>query len=63
MKFRFVDEDGILIKQTENNIFLPTKGDLIFLNNELFCVMYLCFDYDENIIEIHLEIEIPLESQ
>jgi len=55
MKFKFEDEDGILIKETENNIFLPRKDDLIYINNKLFCVMYLCFDYDKNIIEINVE--------
>ena len=55
MKFRFEDEDGILVKETENNIFLPRKGDLIYLNDDIFCVMYLCFDYDKNIIEINIE--------
>jgi hypothetical protein len=55
MKFRFEDEDGVFIKETKDNIFLPRKDDLIYLDNELFCVMYLCFDYDKNIIEINIE--------
>jgi len=57
MKIKFYDEEGVVIHETENNILLPKKDDLVYLKNQLFIVMYLCYDYDKNIVEVNMEIQ------
>jgi len=55
MKIKFEDEEGVLIHETESNILLPKTDDLVYLKNQLFVVMYLCYDYDKNIVEVNME--------
>lgn len=52
---KFDDQDGNIIHQTKDNIPLPKTEDLVYLKGEMYCVMYLCFDYDKKTIEINIE--------
>jgi len=57
MKVQFEDEYSVIIYSTTDNIFIPIRGDLIYLKNEMFRINYRYIDYDKNIIIIDMERE------
>ncbi len=54
MKVKFENEFGVIIKETDNNIFIPRKNDLIVINNVTYEVDILDINYDKNIIMIYI---------
>jgi len=54
MKVKFENDFGVIIKETDNNIFIPRKNDLIVINNVTYEVDILDINYDKNIIMIYI---------
>ena len=57
MTIIFEDENGCIIHETKDNVFIPSKDDLILLNSMFYNVRHRYIDYDKKIITIDLEIE------
>ena len=56
MKVEFIHiNDKRTIKEVNDNIFIPTEGDMLVVNGVDYLVTQRTIDYDENIITIYVD--------
>ena len=56
MKVEFIHiNDKRTIKEVNDNIFIPTEGDMLVVNGVDYLVTQRTMDYDENIITIYVD--------